>query len=68
MARDAGTLLSFCGQPLSVEELILIQGIAQDFCSLGRTEIANTVCEGCIPKLLIWQSLSKEGEDSVIDR
>jgi hypothetical protein len=49
MARDAGTLLSFCGQPLSVEELILIQGIAQDFSSLRRTEIANTVCE-----LLQW--------------
>lgn len=49
MARNAGTLLSFCGQPLSVEELIFIQSIAKDFSSLGRTEIANTVCE-----LLQW--------------
>lgn len=45
MARDGGTLLSFCGQPLSVEELIFIQGIIEDFSGLGRTEIANTVCE-----------------------
>lgn len=37
--------LSFCGRPLSTDELILIQGIAKDFSSLGRTEIANTVCE-----------------------
>jgi hypothetical protein len=49
MARDAGTLLSFCGQPLSIEELTFIQGIAEDFSGLGRTEIANTVCE-----LLQW--------------
>ncbi|MDR3568793.1 MAG: hypothetical protein P4L43_12265, partial [Syntrophobacteraceae bacterium] len=49
MARDNGTLLSFCGQPLSVEELTLIQSIAKDFSGLGRTEIANTVCE-----LLKW--------------
>jgi hypothetical protein len=49
MAQNAGTLLSFCSQPLSVEELIFIQGIAEDFSSLGRTEIANTVCE-----LLQW--------------
>lgn len=49
MARDSGTLLSFCGQPLTVEELLFIQSIAEDFSSLGRTEIANTVCE-----LLQW--------------
>ena len=45
MAQDCGSLLSFCGQPVSPEELIFIQGIAEDFGSLGRTEIANTVCE-----------------------
>ena len=49
MAQDVGALLSFCGQQLSVGELIFIQGIAEDFSSLGRTEIANTVCE-----LLQW--------------
>ena len=49
MVQDAGTILSFCGQPLSVEELTFIQGLAEDFSSLGRTEIANTVCE-----LLQW--------------
>lgn len=49
MIQDSGALLSFCGQPLSVEELIFIQSIAKDFSGLGRTEIANTICE-----LLQW--------------
>ena len=49
MAQDTGTLLSFCGQPLSAENLNFIQGIAEEFRSLERTEIANTVCE-----LLQW--------------
>lgn len=49
MTRDNESLISFCGQPLSGEDLILIQGIAKDFSHLGRTEIANTVCE-----LLQW--------------
>jgi hypothetical protein len=49
MAQVDGTLLSFCGRPISVEELILIQDIAKDCSSLGRTEIASTVCE-----LLQW--------------
>ena len=49
MERHATTPLSFCGRPLSVEELTLIQGIAEEFSGLGRTEIANTVCE-----LLQW--------------
>ena len=49
MKQPPTTLLSFCGRSLSAEELTLIQGIAEDFSGLGRTEIANTVCE-----LLQW--------------
>lgn len=45
MTQGIGTNLLFCGRPLSADELTLIQGIAKDFGSLGRTEIANTVCE-----------------------
>jgi hypothetical protein len=45
MTQSIGTNLSFCGRPLSTDELRLIQGIAKDFAALGRTEIANTVCE-----------------------
>jgi hypothetical protein len=45
MTQGIGTNLSFCGRSLSADELTLIQGIAKDFASLGRTEIANTVCE-----------------------
>lgn len=45
MTQDSGTKLSFCGRPLSSEELTLIQNIAKDFSRLGRNEIANTVCE-----------------------
>jgi hypothetical protein len=45
MTQGIRTNLSFCGRPLSADELTLIQGIAKDFCGLGRTEIANTVCE-----------------------
>lgn len=40
---------TFCGQPVLDEELALIQGIVEEFSGLGRTEIANTVCE-----LLQW--------------
>ncbi len=49
MKQTSKTLLSFCGRSLSAEELTLIQGIAEGFSGLGRTEIANTVCE-----LLQW--------------
>ncbi len=49
MKQPPTTLLSFCGRPLSAEQLTLIQSIAEDFSGLGRTEIANTVCE-----LLQW--------------
>ena len=45
MTPSTETKITFCGQPLSAEELALIQGIAKDFSNLGRTEIANTACE-----------------------
>ncbi len=45
MTQGIETKLSFCGRPISADELTLIQGIAKDFGGLGRTEIANTVCE-----------------------
>lgn len=40
---------SFCGRPLSSAELNLIRDITEEFGTLGRTEIASTVCE-----LLQW--------------
>jgi hypothetical protein len=49
MTAYISTDLSFCGQPVTGKELALIQGIADDFGGLGRTEMANTVCE-----LLQW--------------
>ena len=48
-----GASLSFSGRTFSPEELELIQQISTDFCSLGRTEIARTVCE-----LLNWRRAS----------
>jgi Domain of unknown function (DUF4338) len=45
MTQSIRKNISFCGRPLSIDELALIQGIAKDFGRLGRTEIANTVCE-----------------------
>lgn len=45
MTQSIATNLSFCGRPLSADELALIQDISKDFSGLGRTEIANTVCE-----------------------
>lgn len=45
MTQNGRAQLSFCGRPLSPDELSLIQSIAKDFAPLGRTEIANTVCE-----------------------
>jgi Druantia protein DruA len=41
--------LSFCGRPVTTEEIALIARLVEDFSGLGRTEIANTVCE-----LLQW--------------
>lgn len=49
MEQDVTTPLSFYGRPIAPAELTLIQGIAKEFSALGRTEIANTVCE-----LLQW--------------
>lgn len=49
MERHATAPILFCGQPVSTADLTLIQGIAEEFSGLGRTEIANTVCE-----LLQW--------------
>jgi hypothetical protein len=49
MTQVIGATRSFCGRPISDEEFSLIQSIVKDFASLGRTEIANTVCE-----LLQW--------------
>lgn len=49
MTQGIRTTFSFCGRPISAEELSLIQDIVKDFAGLGRTEIANTLCE-----LLQW--------------
>ncbi|HEX9596470.1 MAG TPA: Druantia anti-phage system protein DruA [Anaerolineales bacterium] len=49
MTQHVITHLPFCGRPISAEELTLIRGIVEDYSGLGRTEIANTVCE-----LLQW--------------
>lgn len=49
MEWHAMTPLLFCGQRVSTANLTLIRGIAEEFSGLGRTEIANTVCE-----LLQW--------------
>lgn len=49
MTQNIGTTFSFCGRAISAEEFSLIQGIVKDFGDLGRTELANTVCE-----LLQW--------------
>jgi hypothetical protein len=48
MEHDSSAL-SFCGRPVSQDELALIEGISKEFSGFGRTEIANTVCE-----LLQW--------------
>jgi len=42
--------LRFCGQPVSGDELELIEGLARSCRSLSRTELASTVCE-----LLDWR-------------
>lgn len=42
--------LAFSGRTFSVAELQLIQEICADFSSLGRTELARTICE-----LLAWK-------------
>ena len=42
--------LSFCGQPLSAQEIELIQKVTGDFRQLALTELAHTLCE-----LLEWK-------------
>lgn len=49
MEQQPTTPMLFCGRAVSAADLNLIQGIAKEFSGLGRTEIANTVCE-----LLQW--------------
>lgn len=42
--------LSFCGRTFRAEELELMRQMAREFCALGVTEVARTVCE-----LLGWK-------------
>src|SRR5436305_3939534 len=42
--------LTFCGRTFGASELDLMRQIAREFCGLGVTEIARTVCE-----LLEWK-------------
>ncbi len=42
--------VSFCGQPVSEEEMALISSVISDCQGLSRTELANTLCE-----ILRWQ-------------
>jgi Domain of unknown function (DUF4338) len=42
--------LTFCGRTFGASELELMRQIAREFCGLGVTEIARTVCE-----LLAWK-------------
>lgn len=53
-----GASLTFSGRTFSSEELELIEQISTDFCSLGRTEMARTVCE-----LLDWRRASGRLKD-----
>lgn len=43
-------VISFCGRPLSPEEIKLIRDLVQDFPALSLTELSKTVCE-----LLDWR-------------
>lgn len=45
-----GEGLSFCGQPLTPDQIELIREITRDFRNLALTELAHTVCE-----LLEWR-------------
>src|SRR5437764_1024164 len=42
--------LTFCGRTFGASELELMRQIAREFCDLGVTEIARTICE-----LLAWK-------------
>jgi hypothetical protein len=50
MPITIGEGLSFCGQPLSNQQIELIRQITREFRSLALTELAHTVCE-----LLEWK-------------
>jgi hypothetical protein len=49
MIQHQAESMSFCGQPVSVEQINLIRRITEEFGGLSRTELASTVCE-----LLEW--------------
>ena len=42
--------LRFCGQPLSGEELELIEGLARSCRGLSRTELASTAAREMLPE------------------
>ena len=50
--------MSFCGRLFSEQELELMREMAQDYASLGVTEIARTVCE-----LLEWKRANGKLKD-----
>jgi hypothetical protein len=50
--------MRFCGRLFSEQELELMRGMAQDYASLGVTEIARTVCE-----LLDWRRANGKLKD-----
>ena len=49
MIQHEAESMSFCGQPVAVEQINLIRRITEEFGGLSRTELASTVCE-----LLEW--------------
>lgn len=46
----SGAGLSFCGRPLTPQQIDLIRQVTREFCRLPLTELAHTVCE-----LLDWK-------------
>lgn len=50
MPTTIGGSMSFCGRPLSGDDIRLIRELVQDFTSLSLTQLANTICE-----LLDWR-------------
>jgi hypothetical protein len=50
MATTIGTVISFCGQQLSHDELALVRQIISEYPKLSQTELALTICE-----LLDWR-------------
>jgi hypothetical protein len=49
MIQRQAESISFCGQPVAVDQINLIRRITAEFGGLSRTELASTVCE-----LLDW--------------